>query len=239
MKHFKIILLIISITCTSCTLAQNKRNAITPKIVFQEAADDRIILVKDSSKLGTYMYKVKVLPGDTTRNGNRAEIAFHFNNKNGYKYQYSWDFYVSSKHQQINQWNYKCIIAQWWNGPAKGQSEADIKGKQQPPFYLFLAKYNDSLILRIYYGLQGRGGRVVAEQDFECDKWYHVSATAYWSLDSTGYVDLSINNNKYELHGANKYNNVSNVFKLGLYRNINNVSITEEYIKNIKIFSID
>jgi len=205
-------------------------------MILQQAGADRIVKSKTNN---VDVYKLRVLPGDIASNGNRAEIVPSFISENNHTYNYSWDFKINGEFRQSELARYHFIIAQWWNG--SGHAEIHPKGYKNPegpPFFFSVVTRKQVPTLQIWYGLQGTTRKVENEIPLTNDKWYHVNVRAYWSTDTDGYATVNINGADYELHGANKYNSISNVFKLGLYRNKDNRDTTEEYLQNISISEI-
>lgn len=219
-----------------CVGAQSSGKKVKTEHVYQRAAPDRIIT---ENMDGDTVYRMTVMPGDIVHNGNRSEIVSKFKSLNSHTYVYSWDFKISGKYKQRFQTKYHAIIAQWWNGPERGETLADIKGTQGPPVYLSMIRREDGLYLQVYYGLQNvdRSKRVEVKIDY--DKWYSINAQIYWSTGKDGFAKIKINDSSYTLTGPNKYNTKSNDFKVGLYRNKDNKDTTVSYIKNISIFELE
>lgn len=230
-------LFIILIALQSCSVSgqDSTEKKIKYTLVEQKAADDRIVKTANDS-----IYHFKVMPGDLVRNGNRSEVAVQFKSENEKTYRYSWDFNINGKFKQTvnNKNKYHFIIAQWWNGPTENQSMEDIKGMQSPPYHLSVIQKTDGLYLQIYYGLQGKNKKREAEFKIDPDKWHHVTTTVHWSTGEDGHATIKLADREFHFKGANKYNTVSNVFKVGLYRNKDNKDITELSIKNIEVVEI-
>lgn len=233
-KRLLLLSLIMVLVCIRC-LTQSKKK-VDYETEYQQFKSDRINLINED---GHKFYHVYVYPGDIAKNGNRAEIVVRFSSQNFKTYNYSWDFKISGRFHQTKKQGNHFLIAQWLNPPAKGQDWEDIKGKQGPPFYLSGVVKDDGLYIQIYYGLQHISRKVEAEIKIDTDKWYHVNVLAFWSTDNNGYAKVTLGDTTVNLKGANKYNDVSNTFKVGLYRNKDNQDTTETYIKNIEVYKIE
>jgi hypothetical protein len=208
------------------------------QVDYIRSKEDRIQQIKADT--GGTVYKFQVRPGDKAiNNSNRAEMVLKFESKLNHTYQYSWDFKISGEYTQRLQRKYHMIVAQWLDRPEKGETWDDIKGTQGPPFYLSVVRREDGLYLQIWYGLQNINRKKEAELKIEPDKWNHIKVKAFWSKKDDGYADVSINGTKYHLTGANKYSSLSNIFKVGLYRNKDNQDVTESFVKNISISEIE
>ena len=227
----KYFLFVFPVLHLNCYLQAQQTHKIKYKMEYQQADTDRI---KRTS--GDSIFNIHVLPHDEVFNGNRAEILIKFKNENDHTYVYDWSFKISGKYVQSDSIKNHFIIAQWWNGPAKGQAMSEIKGKQGPPFHFTVVKKKEALYLQVYYGLQGKNKKKQTEFKIETGKWYHVKSTVYWSINDDGFADIHINDSTYHFTGANKYNDAGTDFKLGLYRNIDNNDTTEISLKHIAVY---
>lgn len=227
----KIALILIASFFTSALFAQ-QRKKVNYRLEFQKAADDRITNI---GRAQGAVYHIHVRPGDKVFNGNRAEIAVKFNNLNGHTYLYSWDFNIDGKYPQHSLKFYHFIIAQWWNGPAAGQSMDAIKGIQGPPLYFVVVKIGERLHLQVYYGLQGKNREKALDFIVDTDKWFHVTNEVHWSTGNDGFANITVGDKTAALKGPNKYNTQPTDFKVGLYRNMDNADDTQITIKNISV----
>lgn len=235
---YRIIPCIIPVLSGACACSQQPRSETTLpqkyRLEFQKADSDRIIYNKDKDS----SYTLHVRPGDVVFNGNRSEIAVKFANKNNHIYSYMWAFNVNGAYPQSESKNYHFIIAQWWNGPAKGEAMRAIAGKQGPPFYFVVVKQNNVLRLQIFYGLQFKNRSKIFDDEIKTSTWYNVNAIVKWSAGQDGYANIKLNDKAINATGANKYNDMQTDFKVGLYRNLDNKDETEIKIKGIKVTEI-
>lgn len=210
----------------------------------------RIEIVGNTTRAGSGAVKLTVFPEDVSAKKNRAEINIVYGHnpetENWQDAWYSWsilvpeDYYDDYKNRRFQ------IMGQFHVVPDFENGEGWEDYPEVPPMISFRYGYDEGGTgLGLFYGINTNSKEVlmITKRYIQKGKWYDITMHIGWSMSEEGFVEAWLNNEPltpwngkdYRFYGANMYNAVPPMLKLGLYRDWGFETINSVYYDELRI----
>jgi len=171
----------------------------------QSVSSDRLQVVSDVVREGSYALKTTVRQGDDPINasGNRNEVVYMTDEASGSEYFYKWSTLFPEDYPSIDTWQ---LFAQWHQGGCCGS----------PPLEFYVV--GEEMFLRV----GGVNGKVVWQSPLVRGHWNDFVLHVKWSSDpSVGFVEMYKDGELVvpKTMAPTQFSGDRNYLKLGLYRN--------------------
>ncbi len=193
----------------------------------------RIEIVDNPVRASSGAVKLTVFPEDISAKRNRAEINIIYGQKpkgkNWKNIWYSWSFLIPEDyHDDYNNKRFQ-IMGQFHVVPdfERGEGWEDYL-KIPPMISIRYGRDEGGSGFGLFYGIKTaeKQERMIAKKYIEKGRWYDIMMHINWSKHEDGYVEVWLDNEPltpfngkdYKFYGANMYNAVPPMLKLGLYR---------------------
>jgi uncharacterized protein (TIGR03382 family) len=171
----------------------------------QSVASDRLQVVSDVVREGSYALKTTVHQGDDPINasGNRNEVVYMTDEAPGTEYFYKWSTLFPEDYPSMDTWQ---LFAQWHQGGCCGS----------PPLEFYVV--GEAMFMRV----GGINGQVLWQSPLVRGHWNDFVLHVKWSSDpSVGFVEMYKDGELVvpKTMAATQFSGDRNYLKLGLYRN--------------------
>ncbi|MEW6350230.1 MAG: polysaccharide lyase [Thermodesulfobacteriota bacterium] len=205
----------------------------------------RIQIVKHPVRIGPGAVKLTVHPGDVAAKRNRAEIVILPQCPLERENWYGWSMLIPKDYEDYPGQRGFQIMGQFHARPDSLEGEKWGNFPPYPP--MISVQYGRDRTgqgFGLFYGLE-KARRRIAVCFIEKGKWYDIKLAVRWSKTDQGYVSAWINGEPWtpfngrdwKCHGANMYNNVPPLLKLGLYRDFGFTTVNSVYYDEVRIGS--
>lgn len=203
----------------------------------------RLEIVRYPVRKGPGAAKLTVLPNDVSAKRNRAEINLVNSEGLNAEVWYAWSILVPESYYDDYSNQRFQIMGQFHDMPDFGKGQSWMNFPAHPP--MISVQYGYDKVgsgFGLFYGLENHR-KCIAKQHIKKGVWHDIVLHVFWSQESIGFVEAWLdgkpwtpfNGRDYRYYGANMYNTVPPMLKLGIYRDFGFTTANSVFYDELRI----